>query len=127
MKLDWPTIFVALGGALGALTRYGISLGFAQPERGLFPWGTLVANLSGCFLVGLLVGSGLLEKNSSARLGLGTGYLGALTTLSAFGVETIKQLEGHEWSLALANVVANLALGLIAVFLGMVLGRRFLA
>lgn len=90
------TVFaVAVGGAFGAVARYGVSIWMMQQFGGGFPWGTLAVNLVGCFLLGLLDGfvvSGQLVS-AEARLLLGTGFLGALTTFSTFSVETIRAFE----------------------------------
>ncbi len=127
MKTEWQFLFVALGGALGAMTRYGISLWFAATIKHPFPLGTLAANIIGCFLIGLLIGSGWADKSHPARLGAGIGFLGGLTTFSTFGAETLKHIESNEWAWAAGNISANLIAGLFAVFLGLLLGRKFLA
>ncbi len=115
---------ISLGGALGALVRYFIAITFGTITSYGFPIGTLLANVVGCFLIGLLVGSGAGEQNENMRLGIGVGFLGALTTFSTFSAETLQQMLNGNWGVATINVVANLALCLIAVFAGVIVGRK---
>jgi CrcB protein len=103
---------IGLGGALGALARYGVS-GLVQ--RGTaFPVGTLAVNVLGCFLIGAL----FERLGPGARQLVVVGVLGGFTTFSAFGHETLELLRGGETRLALANVAANVVLGVGAVLLG---------
>lgn len=132
-------LLVFLGGGLGALTRYGIGLGMTLALGKQFPWGTLVANVIGCFLAGL-VGQRVLMLETvvaDARPGdpalahllhvaVMIGFLGGLTTFSAFGWETMSRLvekNGAEQLLALANIAANLLLGLLMVWVGMQIAK----
>jgi fluoride exporter len=115
---------VMIGGSLGALSRYWISLLSVRLFGTGFPWGTLLVNLGGCFLIGLSFA--LAERSSlmnpAARLFFVTGFLGALTTFSSFGYETFTALhEGSHW-VAMNNVLLNNVVGLILVFLGFRLG-----
>lgn len=119
-------LFVLLGGSLGALSRYGVSLLAVKLFGVKFPWGTLIVNLSGCFLIGLAFawgerGFGIM--NPSVRLFFMTGFLGALTTFSTFGLETVTALQAGRYLVAAANIVANNVIGIALVFLGVVVGR----
>jgi len=119
-------LFVLLGGSLGALSRYGVSLLAVKLFGVKFPWGTLIVNLSGCFLIGLAFawgerGFGIM--NPSVRLFFMTGFLGALTTFSTFGLEIVTALQEGRYLVAAANIVANNVIGIALVFLGMVVGR----
>jgi CrcB protein len=119
-------VLVMLGGSVGALSRYGVALLAVKLFESRFPWGTLMVNLSGCFLIGLAFaladrGSGIM--NPSMRLFFVTGYLGALTTFSTFALETVNAIRAEDSLVALPNFVANNVLGMILVFLGMWLGR----
>jgi CrcB protein len=119
-------IGVFLGGGLGAVSRYGVSLAAARafPTAAL-PWGTWAVNVAGCFALGLLVPvfAGRPEWPEPVRLGATTGFLGGLTTFSTFGQETVS-LAGRAPGLALANVGANVLVGLAAAALGAWLGGR---
>jgi len=121
----WPTLLcVASGGALGAVSRYLLSVGAVRLWGEHFPFGTLLVNVLGCFCLGLLAES-VGDWHPAAKPGIGVGFLGALTTFSTFGVETLKHLEKGEFGVALLNVSANLLVGLLAVWLGVTLGRSF--
>ena len=128
MKLGIEILLVSLGGAIGAAMRFGISRAAdIYLKSGTFPFGTLIANVPGCFLIGLLVGSGLGEKSESFRLWFGVGMLGALTTFSTFGAETIKCASENQWAAAIGNIAANLVVGLAAVLAGISIAKRFLS
>ena len=118
-------IWIAAAGAMGAVCRWGISrVGYIVLGGG-FAWGTLIANAVGCFLLGFLMHFGLISDRLSAeaRTALAVGFLGALTTFATFSYETIGYLEDGSWTLAIANISANLALGLGATVAGLVLAR----
>jgi fluoride exporter len=110
----------------GALSRFGISLLAAQLFGTRFPWGTLMVNLSGCFLIGLaftMADRGLGIMNPSIRLFFMTGYLGALTTFSTFGLETVNAFREGRYLVSVANILTNNIIGSALVFLGLVVGR----
>jgi len=113
---------IAVCGAIGALARAGISAWLV--DRPL-PWGTLLVNVLGCFVLGLITGLALADTGlpEAWRKPVATGFLGSLTTFSTFGVETVRLLETSSWQLALANVVVQLVLGLGAAALGLFLAR----
>ncbi len=118
--------FVALGGSLGAVSRYGVALMAVRLFGSDFPWGTLIVNLSGCFLIGLsfaLADRGMNFMIPSARLFFITGYLGALTTFSTFALESVNSLRASTHLLALANILGTNFVGGALVFLGMWVGR----
>lgn len=120
--MNW--LWIAIGGALGAMARFGITLTAKSVLPGAFPIGTWVANLTGCFLLGLLIGSGLSQRDPRWHALLGIGFLGALTTFSTFSWETIDLIEKDRWALAGWNVGLSLIFGLLAVVLGLYAGRR---
>ncbi len=124
MRTEIQLLLIGLGGAIGALSRYGIAEFAKQTFSQAFPVGTLLANLLGCFLIGVLIGSGYGEKNEPLRLGFGIGFLGSLTTFSTFSAETIGQFNDGHWAVAFSNVMVNVVLGLTFVFLGMVAGKK---
>lgn len=111
---------VAVGGAAGAVTRYCLSAWVHQRLGVSFPFGTLAVNVLGCFLLGVLAqyAHGVQDIPLQLRLLLATGGLGALTTFSTFGYETIVYYHDRGAPVALLNVLANLVLGITAVLLG---------
>lgn len=113
-------VLVGVGGALGALLRFGLS-SFVQRRVGeTFPAGTLVVNVIGCFLAGVIVAvvveRGLFDPRM--RLFLGVGLLGSFTTFSTFGAETFELLRQGHTTAALGNVALNVLAGLVAVWAG---------
>ena len=117
-------LIVGMGGFLGAILRYGIG-GFIQTLSGRidFPYGTLVINVSGCLLIGILSQLADLHAAFTAemRLFLMMGFLGAYTTYSTFGNETVILLQDNRLLLAGVNIGAHLLFGLAAVLLGRML------
>jgi len=115
---------VAVAGSIGALVRWG--LGTAIGERfPNFPWATMVINVTGSFMLGLLFVV-LTERTSASpavRVALTTGLMGAYTTFSTFSLETFRLMEEAAWGQAGLNVAGNVVLGLLAVALGIGLGR----
>ena len=124
MRTEIELLLIGLGGALGAITRFGIGELSRKYFAGSFPLHTLIANLVGCFFIGVIMGSGHAKKSDPIRLGICVGFLGALTTFSTFGAETINHFNEGDWPTAFLNVFANVVLGLVFVFLGMLVGRR---
>ena len=116
---------VMAGGSLGALSRYGTALLAARFIGTRFPWGTLLVNLVGCFLLGasfaLVECTNILSP--AARLFFMTGFLGALTTFSTYALETINAVRGETSLIALTNILINNVVGLGMVVLGMSLVR----
>lgn len=115
---------VASGGALGGPARYGV--GLLLPGGGsAFPWATFAVNVSGCFLLGVLLVL-LAERfppNRYARPFLGTGFLGAYTTFSTFAVETDLLVRAGRVGLATAYALGSALAGLLAAWLGVAVGR----
>ena len=116
-------LWVALGGACGATLRYLVVKVLSLSALN-FPLGTLVANVSGSFLIGLLAGSIFLDPKMAQgpRLFFQTGLLGAFTTFSAFSLETMQLWQSGHLKSAVLNILLNVSLCLIAVILGMALG-----
>ena len=116
---------LAAAGALGALARYGVSVAAVRWAPATFPWGTLVVNLAGCFALGYLGSMAFEDPDHEARMRLiaGTGFLGAFTTFSTFGVETFRALEAGEWGVAAANVGINVVGGVALAAAGFYFAR----
>lgn len=122
-----PIIAIAIGGAVGAVSRYLVGLASLYWFGDRFAFGTLIVNVMGCFVLGILLQHQLVataKLPTLAHAGLTVGFLGALTTFSTFGVETIRFVERGEWWLAAINVGANVTLGLLAAAAGHHLARR---
>ncbi|MBL8547528.1 MAG: fluoride efflux transporter CrcB [Hyphomonadaceae bacterium] len=113
-------LWVALGGAIGATARYGVSLGAVRLFGPSFPWGTLVVNVVGGLAMGLLAAR--TGPGDLLRLALGVGVLGGFTTFSAFSLETVRLME-HQPGLAMLYVAASVLLSVGACWLGLSLGR----
>ncbi len=115
-----PWLAVGFGGFFGAIARYGLSNLIHRRFGETFPGGTLAVNMLGCLLIGALWT--LVEERDffspSARLALGVGFLGSLTTFSTFGHETVELMREGQTRMALFSVGANLVLGLVAVLAG---------
>ena len=103
-------IYVGLGGFLGAISRY--TVGMLLPIT-VFPWATLVVNALGCLAIGLLAARTL---PANVSLFLIPGFLGAFTTFSAFGLDTIRLMQNQQPWLALANILANVIIGLGCIY-----------
>ena len=119
-------ICVAAGGALGALARYAVALALGGSDAGAFPAATFAANAAGSLLIGLLGGLAAVRPLPEAlREFLGTGFLGGFTTLSAFGVETVRLAGDGHAALALVYAVSSVAAGLVAASAGYALAKAF--
>ncbi len=118
---------VMLGAAFGGLARYVIGAAVMQRFGGRFPLGTLVVNVTGCFLIGVLMTllTDRWEVHPNWRLLLVIGVLGGYTTFSSFGWETYQAVREGAWRIGLVNVVSSVVLGYLAVWCGaLVAGRR---
>jgi fluoride exporter len=117
-------LVVAVGGALGALGRWGVAEGLPSSGGGL-PWATLMVNLTGCLLIGVLLAV-LLERYPRSpwlRPFLATGVLGGYTTYSTFAVDVVRLVADDAPALAAGYVAASVLGGLVAVVAGLLLGR----
>jgi fluoride exporter len=106
---------IGVGGAVGAVARYGTTLAMARWLGPAFPWGTLAVNGLGSFVLGAVVALGELDRaGPTTRALLGTGFCGAFTTFSTFSVETLRMPP----LLAATNVAGNLTVSLLAAAAG---------
>ena len=120
-------MWIAVAGAAGAVSRYQVEGVVSRLTRGAFPWGTLVVNLSGCFLLGLVF-TLLTERflpHPDLRVAVTVGFLGAYTTLSTFAFESLRLGQDGAMGRATLNVVLSVAGGILAAWLGTVAARAF--
>jgi CrcB protein len=122
MKYCW----ILLGGGVGSLVRYLAASAIVTRFGARFPWGTMAVNITGCFLIGLIM-TLLTERfavHPNWRFALVVGFLGGYTTFSSFEWETYSAVcEGGFW-IGLANVAGSVTLGYAAVWVGAALARR---
>lgn len=116
---------IGLAGFIGTLSRYWMSGVVAKRYGETFPWGTLLVNLVGCFLVGLLFY--LLQErflvNQTMRTVVLIGFLGGFTTFSSFGLQTFTLLQDGQFGLAALNVTASNVVGMLLVWAGYTLAK----
>lgn len=120
-------LFVAAGGAIGAALRYGIGIGITARTGESFPWHTMVINISGAFLIGVLLAlpwAGM-GPGASWRLFLVVGVLGGFTTFSTLSYESVELITQGRAFAGLANMFGSGALGLGAAWLGIMTGQLF--
>lgn len=118
-------LIVGAGGFIGAIARFAVALWIGQQWGRSFPLGTFAVNVSGSFLIGLLM-SLFTERFMVApqlRLLLVVGFLGAYTTFSTFEYETDALIKDSEWLIALANIVFSVVAGFAALKLGEVIAK----
>lgn len=119
---------IAVGGALGSVARHGVNvLIHGRWPTAKFPLATLVVNVAGCLVIGLLAGLIMSERLTLRfywREFLFVGILGGFTTFSTFGLDTITLARAHSVSAALWNVTAHVLIGLLAVQAGIFFGSR---
>jgi fluoride exporter len=115
-------LWVAIGSALGGVARHWCSVVAAQLFGLTFPWGTLLVNVLGSFIIGIfftLTGlDGRFDASADAKLFVMVGLCGGYTTFSAFSLQTLGLMQDEKWLLAAGNIVASVVLCLIAVWLG---------
>jgi CrcB protein len=126
---DW--LAVGIGGFVGAISRFQITLWLnvwsLQRFGRVYPFGTFAVNIAGCLLIGILMTLAADKKipDLYQRI-LVTGCLGSLTTFSTFSYETVGLFRGDRPALAALYVIANLAIGLVAVVVGMGIGKAIM-
>jgi fluoride exporter len=122
-------LWVAIGGALGSVLRFWINDLVLAKTGGNFPWGILIINVTGSFLIGVFFAfsdpDGRMLISPSLRTFLMVGICGGYTTFSSFSLETLKQLQDRQWLYAGGNIILSVVLCLIAVWLGYLLGAMF--
>jgi fluoride exporter len=110
-------LVIAIGATLGAWSRWGLSLMF---NHGDFPYGTLIANLIGAYLMGLAIAIffEFPQINQEMKLLVTTGFLGGLTTFSTFSAEAFLYIQKHDYPLLISHLISNVFGSLICTFLG---------
>lgn len=118
-------LWISLGGAVGTAARYLIGLWAGQRFGASFPYGTLIVNVSGCFLIAALMHLAMVNGwPATVRAALTIGFLGGFTTYSSFNYETMRLMEEGAVATAFANVAATLLSGFAAGWLGLLLARQ---
>lgn len=119
-------LFIALGGALGATSRYGMYNLSSQLLPLNFPYGTLLVNAIGSFIIGfaMLSITNSLHFVQPLRLFIIIGFCGSFTTFSAFSMDNFHLLQTQQYAIAALNIFANVVLCLITVFLGMLVASK---
>src|SRR5438067_4193517 len=127
MKVFWEYLAVGVAGLLGAIARLAVSRGVGKWFPVNFPVGTLVINVSGSFILGFFL-TYIVDRPSISdvtRLAIGTGFVGAYTTFSTLMWESAKLSDDGAGIQAVMNLLGSLVLGLVAVRLGIIMGKRF--
>jgi len=118
-------ILVGLGGGIGSIFRYSVSRIINKDIPGIFPLGTFVINMTGCLIIGVLMGLSLRYEwfDKDYRLLLITGFCGGYTTFSAFSLENMKLFENGNYLTLALYVSASIIVGMISVWLGFILSK----
>ncbi len=118
-------LLVAIGGMLGAVSRYGLAGWISGAAEGSFPYGTLAVNVIGSFVIGFFLALALerFSWSPEVRIFFTVGFLGAFTTFSTFSYETVELLREGAYAMAAANMGASLFGCLAATFAGIMLAK----
>ena len=121
-------LFLIAGGAIGSALRYGVSMWIQRTMLHSFPFGILSVNVIGSFLIGFCWSLAEYHNLSlNARAFLFTALFGGFTTFWSFALDTMSLMKTGEYKLAILNILASNILGLLAVFLGLLLGKNTLS
>ena len=125
MQLLMQYLVIGLGGALGSMLRFGLGSLIdtnVQKTGHIFPWGTIVVNITGCFVIGFIYTissvEGRILLSTYTRSFIMIGILGGYTTFSSFSLQTLLLAQGGHWGSAAANVLLSVVLCLVGVWLG---------
>jgi len=118
-------LLIGIAGAFGALSRYGIGSLISRLAGVSFPWGTFAVNMIGCFLFGFVWGLETVRNTISTetRAMLLIGFMGSFTTFSSFAFDTHALIKTGAWGMAALNILAQNALGIVALLGGIALSR----
>lgn len=119
-------LWIGLAGALGTWTRYLVGLWATKTFGPAFPWGTMIVNITGCFLIAIVMHVAMTTTHISetTRFALTTGFMGGLTTYSAFNYETSKLAHEGSWSSAAVNFGVTTVGCLLAGLLGLLVAKK---
>lgn len=122
-------VYAMVGGALGSGARHAVNVGLGRWLGGGFPWWTFCVNVSGCFLMGVLIETLALRFNASndLRTFMATGILGGYTTFSAFSLDFSYLMQRHEYLPAAGYLIGSVALSILGLYAGLWLARTVLA
>ncbi len=122
-------LLIALGGALGAVSRHLVNQAGLRVLGPELPYGTFIVNVGGSLLIGVLVGWLAFAGRPDAtelRFALGVGFLGAFTTMSAYALDVVIFIERKAYLTAFSYAAGTVVLSVLAVFVGMLIARRVL-
>lgn len=119
--------YIAVGGALGSLARYGLGVLVTDRMGAKFPYGTFIINVTACFIIGFSLAflGRRADLNAAWRFLIPVGFVGAYSTFSTFEWETFTKLQAGSFSIASLYVVSSILLGLFAVWCGVLFARIF--
>ena len=128
MSVILPFVYVGLGSMLGGVSRYGMTLVTQNYAAVTIPFGTLISNIAGCLLIGLIAGVGATSQvlSTEMRLLLATGFCGGFTTMSSFVYELGQFIQDKEYFYASSYFVATLAGAGLAFVLGLLISELIL-
>jgi CrcB protein len=124
----YTCLIVMIGGAIGTFARYAVSV-LALPISRELPWGTIIINVTGSFIIGLFgtltLAHGRYPVSENVRLFVMIGFCGGYTTFSSFSLQTLDLLRGGAFVRAIVNIVASVVLCIVAVGVGHLVGAHF--